>query len=209
VNESERLIELIRTTPVTMETWDQQKKTLRGEIATTTTELGFATFFLSRTNRSGILKGGVIGGRQQNGRYRLTARYNKEALIGRILRIAQHKSRVTLFRRDGASFLTSMSRNTDPRTFLYIDPPYYSKGNQLYTNYYTDEDHRNVARIMQNISSPWVLTYDDCLPIKRLYRQFNRSKFKLYYSTHRERKQSCELMYYQGISLPCSPWLKR
>jgi hypothetical protein len=35
-------------------------------------EVGFATFFLNRTNRSGILNGGIIGGRDQVGRGRST-----------------------------------------------------------------------------------------------------------------------------------------
>ena len=59
------LIDLIQNTPVTIDEWHRQK-----EIYLTSTayslDLAFATLFLNRTNRSGILNAGPIGGYAHN-----------------------------------------------------------------------------------------------------------------------------------------------
>lgn len=81
LNDTEELCRRIQDTPVTMETWQAQREVQRQKETADLLILGFSTFFLNRTNRSGILSGGVIGGKEQTGNYLMDARYNNHDLI--------------------------------------------------------------------------------------------------------------------------------
>ena len=73
-----------------MKEWEKQKRiyeNTRSEFL-----LGFATFFLNRTNYSGVITGGPIGGFEQKGQWKIDARFNKKSLIDRIERISYFKS---------------------------------------------------------------------------------------------------------------------
>ena len=90
------LIDLIQNTPVTIDEWHRQK-----EIYLTSTayslDLAFATLFLNRTNRSGILNAGPIGGYAQDGEWKLDVRFDKEAIIAKIELIAKERERITVY----------------------------------------------------------------------------------------------------------------
>jgi DNA adenine methylase len=96
LEDSDALCDLIADTPVTMDTWLVQREIHKNKNDAPSLELGFATFFLNRTNRSGILNAGVIGGKNQDGNFKIDARYNKDELIERIVTIAEHQDRITL-----------------------------------------------------------------------------------------------------------------
>lgn len=68
-------------------------------------DLGFSTFFMNRTNRSGIIKAGVIGGYAQTGNYKMDARYRKDKLMKRIRRIASYADRIELHNEDAVDFI--------------------------------------------------------------------------------------------------------
>ena len=93
LEDSKRLVSLIKNTEVTVEEWYRQKNIYNNFNTKYSLELGFATFFLNRTNRSGILNAGPIGGYRQNGNYLIDARYNKEKSIEKILRISKLKEK--------------------------------------------------------------------------------------------------------------------
>ena len=97
LNDTDEFIELIKKTQVTIEEWHKQKEIFLNKDSNKLLELGFATFFLNRTNRSGILKAGPIGGYNQTGNYLIDARFNKKNLIKRIERISQYKDKISLF----------------------------------------------------------------------------------------------------------------
>jgi len=63
LDETDALCSLIADTPITMATWTEQREIQKNKDTASTLQLGFSTFFLNRTNRSGILKAGVIGGK--------------------------------------------------------------------------------------------------------------------------------------------------
>lgn len=109
-------------------------------------EVGFATFFLNRTNRSGILLGGVIGGKNQDGKWLLNARFNKPELISRIQRIAMYESRIKLHNLDAKELIATVFPLLPDKTLIYLDPPYYVKGQGLYQNHYLHEDHIEIAK---------------------------------------------------------------
>ncbi len=183
LNETEELCELIQKTPVTLKVWKRQKKKQQSGAGGSLLELGFSTFFLNRTNHSGILRAGVIGGYKQEGKWKIDARYNKENLIDRIKRISRYKNQIRLYNSD-ASVLMNSLRNTLPKnTLFYFDPPYYVKGKELYLNHYSEMDHKKISDdIKKIITQKWLLTYDNVEPIKKLYSRYGQRIYNLHYS---------------------------
>ena len=131
LNDADKLCKLIKDTAVTIEEWHIQKE-IQFSDNTTLLQRGFSTFFLNRTNRSGIIKGGVIGGLDQVGNYKVDCRYNKERLIGQIKAIASRKDQINLNNLDAAEFLDDVLPSIDDKCLINIDPPYYVKGRGLY-----------------------------------------------------------------------------
>jgi DNA adenine methylase len=89
LDEPDALCKLISITDVTIEEWHKQKAIFADPKNHSPLEIAFSTFFLNRTNRSGIILGGVIGGKNQGGTWKLNARFNKPELIDRIDRVAR------------------------------------------------------------------------------------------------------------------------
>ncbi len=88
INKTEELCRLIRDTQVDVKTWERQRRIHKERGQHNLLELGFSTFFLNRSNRSGILDAGIIGGKSQSGKWKIDARFNKNELIKRIQRIS-------------------------------------------------------------------------------------------------------------------------
>jgi len=128
LDDTEELCRLVKNTRLSVPSWDRQKRIFANPADHDDTQLGFATFFLNRTNRSGILNGGIIGGRDQAGEWKIDARYNVPELIFRIESIAKMKSRIRLTRCDAISFLRRGLPQWPKKTLLYLDPPYYNQG---------------------------------------------------------------------------------
>ncbi len=209
LNDSERLAEMIRETPVTIDTWHAQRAIIESADTTDLTTLGFATFFLNRTNRSGMIKGGVIGGVNQTGKYLIDARFNKEKLIERVVKISSFRERIQLFNTDAMKLLTHPALDICSKSLIYLDPPYYEKGSQLYRNHYKPSDHQQIAHTVMEINTPWLVTYDNCSEINALYQQAQGVEFSLYYSTHMLRPKTTEAMFYGNIELHTAPTLRR
>ncbi|HEO6930813.1 TPA: DNA adenine methylase, partial [Streptococcus agalactiae] len=101
LNHTNQLIDKIESTPITIEEWKKQRKIQQGkETCHDLLTLGFSTLFLNRTNRSGIIKAGVIGGLKQDGNYKLDCRFNKEKTIKKIRLIASYKKQIKLYNID-------------------------------------------------------------------------------------------------------------
>jgi DNA adenine methylase len=181
LNHNEAFVELIESTPVNMAEWMHQRDVYRAAGATASLELGFATFFLNRTNRSGVIKGGVIGGIAQEGAYLLDCRYPTQSLIDKIKRIYRYRDSIVLHRLDGIKFLDSFAERND-KVVHFIDPPYYGKGSGLYTSFYSPSDHALLAHKISELTQPWILTYDFVPEIRALYKPYPQYAFNLNYS---------------------------
>jgi DNA adenine methylase len=200
LNHTEAFISLIERTPITMEEWHRERQIYLNAGNTNSLELGFATFFLNRTNRSGVIKGGVIGGQAQDGPYLLDCRFSKEALVNKVRRIARYRSSITIENADGEDFLKGMSSRAD-RLVHFIDPPYYRKAFDLYTNFYTPEDHKSLALTIAQLEQPWLLTYDFTPEIRALYPEFAQYAFDLNYSVAKKRVGTELLVTSDGIDV--------
>lgn len=209
LHEPNQLEDLILKSEVSIEKRKEHLEILKNPTSHQVTTLGFAAFFLNRTNRSGILTAGVIGGKNQAGAYKIDARFNREDLAIRISRIAKERERITLYNQDALALITSLRESFGKRSLLYLDPPYYVKGSQLYRNFYSPEDHALIARAIKAVKTPWLVTYDDCEAIRALYKDSEMLVYNPYYSTHASRKKASEIMIYDNINVTTAPFLKR
>lgn len=141
-------------------------------------ELAKSTFFLNRTNVSGVISGGPIGGMTQMGKYKIDARFNKKDLISRIENITQFTDKIHLSNQDGIIFVDEMEQSIDD-CFIYLDPPYYQKGSDLYLNAFKDEDHRNLSEMVKHLKQFWMVSYDNHEFILNLYKSNHKVLYRL------------------------------
>lgn len=205
----DELIAKIKNTRVSMTAWRAQREILASSADHSQLDVAFATFFLNRTNRSGILAGGVIGGKGQSGDWKLGARYNKEDLIERIRVIGKLSKRISVYGLDAIDLLDTIESTLPEKSLIYLDPPYFQKGAQLYRNYYCPNDHAAIAERVAKLKVPVIVTYDNAKEISELYSSFEQVEFCLRYSTHQARPQATELLIYKNISLQSAPVLTR
>lgn len=199
LDHTESFAKLVRDTRLTLKTWDKYKRILANADDYEDLPLGFATFFLNRTNRSGILNGGIIGGRDQSGPWKMDARFNAQELIFRIECIAKQRGRISLSNEDAAVFLSAQVNILPINTLIYLDPPYYVKGKDLYLDYYTHEDHERIARLVTSriLRQKWIVSYDNVKAIRRLYAGCRRITYGLSYSA-RQYRQGAEVMFFSN-----------
>lgn len=182
-SQTEEFVRLLNETPLTLDEWERQRTIYRQADSQDTLSLGFATFFLNRTNRSGVMNAGVIGGKTQSGTYRMDARYNRKTLTTRIMGIADRATDIAVSNMDGKLLLAQLL--PDASTFFYIDPPYFEKGSFLYLNAFDAHQHLALSQVLrEHLQSHWVLTYDDVPAIRELYRGMYQGTFQLPYSAH-------------------------
>lgn len=197
LNDTEELCRLIRNTPLTVTAWDRQKKVFANPEDHSYVRLGFATFFLNRTNRSGILNAGIIGGRDQTGPWKIDARYNTDELIFRIESIAKMRRRIRLTRSDALALLRFGLPRWTSKTLIYLDPPYYEQGRELYYDFYKPEDHADLAAFIRaNMDDrAWIVSYDNVGPISDLYSGFRNVVYNVGY-TARTTRVGKEVMFF-------------
>lgn len=187
-------IDKIRNTPLSIEEWHIQRTIQQNKQNADLFALGFSTFFLNRTNRSGVLKAGVIGGLNQTGPYKIDARYNKEQLIERIQLIVEHKDKFILHNEDAINLLRRY-RNISRKNLVYLDPPYYVKGRELYVNFFKEADHIALSHAIQGRDNlNWIITYDNHSFIHNLYMNARSLSYALPYSAGTN-KHGIELLF--------------
>jgi len=204
LNNAEDFCRRIKTTKVNIKNWRKQKAIQKNKEKVSLLDLGFSTFFLNRTNISGVINGGVMGGLKQNGRYKIDCRFNKEDLIARIKRIAEHKEKIHLYNLDAIELLKKIQKKPKKsQTIFYFDPPYYLKGQSLYTNYYKEDDHRKISEAIKKIeNSRWIISYDNVPEIKSLYRGFKKIEYSFFYTAHKPRRGNEILFFDRNLIVP-------
>lgn len=204
LNDTDEICRLVRDTPLTMASWDRQKRVFAVPGEHGYVELGFATFFLNRTNRSGILNAGVIGGRDQTGPWKIDARYNAEELVFRIQSIANMRRRIKLTRSDALALLRHGLPRWSDKTLIYLDPPYYEQGRELYYDYYQAGDHAELAAFIRaNMADrAWIVSYDNVTPIKELYEGARNIVYNVGYSARTSRVGKEVMFFSPKLAIP-------
>jgi DNA adenine methylase len=203
LNDTDNLCKLILETEINLDQWKVQKQVQNRKSNASLLELGFSTFFLNRTNRSGIIKAGVIGGNSQSGNYKIDARFNKIDLILRIKKIAKYKDRIKLYNLDAVDFIKVIGLTLPIKTLIYFDPPYYIKGKDLYVNHYKHEDHLLVSSMINGISKyKWLVSYDDVPEIRKLYEENKKFEYSLNYSAVNAKTGKEIMFFHKELSIP-------
>ncbi|BCV20382.1 DNA adenine methylase [Moorella sp. Hama-1] len=202
LNDPERLCRRIADTAITVEEWERQRKVQIAKDTADFLDLAFSTFFLNRTNRSGIIKGGIIGGKKQAGNWHMDVRFNKDDLIKRIEKISLYSHRIHLYGLDAMDFIGLIEGELDDKTLIYFDPPYYSKGGALYVNHYKHQDHEKLAGFIQGLNVPWILTYDSSPQILDMYARVEKRFLSLNYTATNKKKVYEMIAFSNGLSIP-------
>jgi DNA adenine methylase len=184
----------IERTPVTITEWRRQKSIWKRSDSADILELGFATYFLNRTNRSGIIEGaGPIGGYEQSGPWKMDVRLVKAKQIANLQALARYAPQIKISKFDAMEFFGNVVGKKS--TFVYLDPPYFVKGHKLYKNFYEESDHRKIAKCVRSYrKAKWVISYDDVPPIRKAYAGLDSIGYSLSYSAG-EKGVGAEVMF--------------
>ena len=190
---TDELIDLIENTPITLDQWYHYADYRKPEnlFGKTIVEKGFAGLFLNRTNFSGILNANPLGGKAQSSQYTIDCRFNREKLTTSVRQLSLFADKITVCNQDALDFMKHRLKNRKPNSFfVYIDPPYYKAGPELYRYYYTYDDHRALANYIKPKAFPWLISYDDAPEIHELYETSTFVDLHMDYSVHTSRKGS-------------------
>lgn len=178
LNSPDELCRWVEGVEVSIRQWEECKVIQREYKTVDMLDLAKSTFFLNRTNVSGVISGGPIGGLEQTGKYKIDVRFNKPELIKRIQDISRFSRRIHLSNLDGIDFL-DMIENRQNDVFVYLDPPYYQKGSCLYMNAFKDADHAALADRVRQLRCRWMVSYDSHDFILNLYNQERKISYQL------------------------------
>lgn len=207
--EPDELKKRIHNTPITIDEWYKQKD-IYVKSKSYSLDLAFATLFLNRTNHSGILNAGPIGGYAQDGDWKLDVRFNKDKIIDKIEKIAKHRNKITVYNKDIISLLTNYAPRFAGNQFYYFDPPYYNKGQELYKNFFNANDHKRIRdKIANEIMAPWIITYDDVDEIVKLYNNYSVKRFELTYSAANKGTATELMIFSDDKNCPTSEQIKQ
>ena len=196
LHETEELCRLVKSCPLSPTEWRVQRSIQHHKATAPLLQLGFSTFYLNRTSRSGIIaSAGMIGGNNQLGQWKIDARFNRVDLVARIRRIAEMKDRISLTNHDAVDFIAMLASILPERSLTYLDPPYYVKGQRLYANYYEAADHARTSELLEAFPHCWVVSYDYAPEILDLYRGRRCLVYDLQYSAA-DRYDGAEVMFF-------------
>lgn len=197
LNKTEQLCAKIEKSELNVEEWKRQRAIQSNKMKADLLDLGFSTFYLNRTNRSGIINAGIMGGIEQNGNYLMDCRFNKTDLIKRIITIAEHKKNIRLYKKDAIKLIDKIQHEADnDNTFFYFDPPYYLKASSLYMNHYEDSNHKSVSDKIKSIENiKWIVSYDNVPEIHKLYADFRKKEFSFKHTAY-EIREGKEIMFF-------------
>lgn len=203
LNETEKLCKLISSASMTIEEWKLRKQIVKDADRNNLLELGYSVFYLNRCNRSGILSAGVIGGLDQTGNYKMDARFSRNDLIRRIESIALFKKNIFVTNFDAEFCINNYIPNLGENCLVYLDPPYYEKGSNLYLNSYNKKDHEHLSKIIQKeISQRWILSYDGVPEIVDLYLKRRHFIYELQYNAEKVYKGKEIFIFCDKMEIP-------
>lgn len=208
LRKGDALCNLISRSSMTVEEWQRQREVFRRPTEHDQLALGFATFFLNRCNRSGILSGGIIGGLDQSGPWKMDARFTRNELIRRVEAVALRAGDITMRNIDAEEYIQDYLPHLPSNTLVYFDPPYFRKADRLYNNHYVEADHAGIAKAIQTqVKLPWMVSYDSGPEIASFYQKRRQFTYDLQYNAAAAYKGKELIIVSDDLALPADPGL--
>lgn len=201
VYDSEEFCNKIENVPITVEEWKRQRD-IQCDETSSKLDIGFSTFFLNRTNRSGVIDAGPIGGHDQKGNYKIDARFNKDELILRVKKLGRFRDKINVTDMDAGDLIKHYLPKLSTDCLVYLDPPYLKQGPNLYLNHFTYDDHRKLSKNISSLTQKWVVSYDNQPDIRDLYSQYSGRTFSINYSVVNGREGSEVMFFSKNLSVP-------
>jgi Site-specific DNA methylase len=203
LNDTEEFCRKISRASLNVEEWKKQREIIKNSKDVDRLDLGYAMFYLNRCNRSGILSGGIIGGLNQTGKWKIDARFHRSELIRRIEAIAKKRHFIKLRNWDAEKFILNYLPRLPNNTLVYCDPPYFNKSDKLYQNHYLPDDHARIAKVIQkSIKHPWIVSYDISDSILTYYEKRKKFIYTLQYNAARTYRGSEIFIFSDKLAIP-------
>lgn len=131
-------------------------------------DVGFKKLVIHQISYSGLgtKSGGPLGGLDQKSQYKIDCRWSPNYICKKLAKVNEQLNSIK-FTCTNLDFVDLI--DAPGKCMLYLDPPYYIKGSELYQHSFTHCDHQRLAHALSKTKHPWVLSYDDCPEIRSLY----------------------------------------
>jgi DNA adenine methylase len=207
--QTDELCKRISTATLNVDEWRMHRTVVQNASQYDEIDVGYSTLYLNRTNRSGVLSGGSIGGIRQSGKWNMDARFPRSELIRRIQAIASRRDAISLSNLDAEEFLSSNVSRLPTNTLVYCDPPYFGHSSRLYLNRYKADDHARVARVVQNdLRKRWIVSYDHDPQIWSYYHDRRYISYWIRYSAATAYRGREFLIFSDDLTIPAGSSLK-
>lgn len=185
-----KLLRRINKTEISLQTWHELRPLLDLDEPDESQAdlLAFAALFFNRTNFSGVIHSGPIGGQTQSSDYAIDCRFNREELADRVDRLATLGEKIDVQFADALDVIKAQRNKRG--AFFYIDPPYFLQGKKLYRYNYRLSGHIALADALRKAKFSWLLSYDNHDVIENLYEDFHNVYQEFRYSSRMPKKEN-------------------
>jgi DNA adenine methylase len=123
--------------------------------------IALAKLALHKISHGGLgeKSGGPEGGKSQE-KLKIDRRWDAEKVRNRLLSLREQIEHI-LPRLRLTNFDFAKLIEEDGSAILYVDPPFYTKGEQFYSYSFMPSDHERLASLLRATTKPWVASYDD------------------------------------------------
>ena len=163
-------------------------------------DIGFKKIAIHQISYSGLgtKSGGPLGGEKQESEYKIDCRWSPPHMTKQIKHLSEILGPPLKLSITAVDFKDTIA-DTSEKALLYLDPPYYVKGNDLYQCAFTLDDHIRLALALRDTKHKWLLSYDDCPEVRALYKWATIEPLSVKYSITTARTKSELLIYPNDI----------
>lgn len=163
----------VRKAKVTLTEWEKQHEAKPKSHR----DNAWKCLFLNRTSFSGILsrRAGPLGGKAQKSAYGVDCRFYRETVVQRLTELWDARGHVARVGqadwRETVAWAVKQS-NGRQAALVYLDPPFFHKAVRLYNHVFDAADHEEVVKKLAQLKMPWLLSYDDCPEVVKLFKRY-------------------------------------
>jgi len=143
-------------------------------------EIAFKYFYLNRTSFSGIMNKPRWG-------YALGSSVTPDRWTERIEPVANKLKDIKITPLDFREVIEAKSKND---VLLYLDPPYFEASRAIYKNEFSKQDHLDLCDLLKKTNYKFILSYENCAGVKRLYNWANVCDIDFTYFMSEARRQN-------------------